>query len=393
MDSSLEALERKGNLRHALGLYNPLGAAETVVHFTPYPSDVRYAAEFETRRVRIAPFFNGRPKSTIAGLLALPRAVITVVTTMRRERISLVRGRLPYFGSFIGCLAARLLGIPSVVSLGGDNRLPQRREGRYYFGSRWISFGIETLVLRMCTVIIVPNLFTRDYVTRLIGSRASSRKVTVIPWILERALEPPALATSTELATLGLEPDVPIALIVGHLNRYKYASEMFEVTARILGGRGGAQFVFCGDGPLREEGERRLAGLPGAHLLGWQPNDRVARLMARAAIVLIPVSGFVLLEAAWLGRPVIASDVEWHGEMVVDDVTGWLARAGDVEGWVERIGWVLDHPDVAASAGEHLQERFRAEYAPNIAFGRELALYERLLSGVPSSARMSGAGA
>src|SRR5580692_10266702 len=46
VDSSLEALERKGNLSHALNLYNPQDAAEKVIHFTVYPSDARYSEAF-----------------------------------------------------------------------------------------------------------------------------------------------------------------------------------------------------------------------------------------------------------------------------------------------------------------------------------------------------------
>ena len=35
MDSALEKLEQKGNLSHAVALYNPRGIAEKVIHFTP----------------------------------------------------------------------------------------------------------------------------------------------------------------------------------------------------------------------------------------------------------------------------------------------------------------------------------------------------------------------
>jgi glycosyltransferase involved in cell wall biosynthesis len=387
MDSSLEGLERKGNLRHALALYNPRGIAESVVHFTAYPADVRLAPAFAARGIEIFPFFDGRPRSTMLGLLGVPRALARVVRKMRRERLNLVRGRLPYFGSLIGCLAGWLLGVPSVVSLGGDHRLPQEREGRYYFGARWISFAVESAVLRLATAIVVPNAFTREYVSR-IGGHALARKAVIVPWVLERALDPPSAEPSAG-EQLGLAKGTPLVLIVGHLNRYKYSEEMFEVARRALASApDAAQFVFCGDGPLREAGEQRLREYPGARVLGWQPNDVVVALMRRAAVVLVPMSGFVLLEAASLGAPVIASDVEWHAEMIRHDETGWLAPAGDVAAWAERVSWLLAHPVQARAAGDRLRALFQEAYAPDVALRQEAELYERLTG---ASARLAGA--
>src|SRR5437879_7209238 len=116
MDSSLEALERKGNLAHALALYNPLAAAEKVVHFTPFPEDIQYASRFAEHRIEVFPFFDGR-RGIAKKLSQAPGAVLRVVRKIHADRLNIVRGRLPYFGSLIGCVAARLLGLPSVVSL------------------------------------------------------------------------------------------------------------------------------------------------------------------------------------------------------------------------------------------------------------------------------------
>ena len=379
VDSSLEALERKGNLSHALNLYNPQDAAEKVIHFAVYPSDARYAEAFAAHRIEIFPFFDRARAGLLSAVVSVPAAFVRVVRKIRRERVNLIRGRLPYFSSLIGCAAGRLLHVPSVVSLGGDNRIPQQREGRYYFGSRALSFGMERLVLRLCDAIIVPNAFTLEYVASLIGSARARSKTAVIPWILER---PPAGELSTariDLSTLGLAGDVPVVLVVGHLNAYKYSREMFDVAHALLTQPGPrVQFVFCGDGPLRAEGEAKLAGLAGSHFLGWQPNAVVLALMQRAAAVLIPMSGFVLLEAAANGAAVIASDAEWHAEMIREGDTGWIVAAESVPAWISRIVWVLAHREDAGNAGRRLRELFDRAYSPDAAFRKEAELYRGL---------------
>lgn len=382
MDSSLEALDRKGNLAHALALYNPLEAAEKVVHFTPFPDDIRYAAMFAEHRIEVFPFFDGR--TGIAKKLSqVPGALFRVVRKIRAERLNIVRGRLPYFSSLIGCVAARLLGLPSVVSLGGDNRIPQERERRYYFGSRRVSYAVEEAVMRLCSVIVVPNVYTREYVARLLGWR-SSEKTIVIPWILDSAREGHTRAVDPSmLRALGISPDLPLILLVGHLNEYKYSRQMFQVADRFLRTWAGrAQVMFCGDGPLRAEGEQRLSGRPGVRFVGWQANSTVLGLVSLAAVVLVPMSGFVLLEAASCGAPVIASSIEWHSEMVVDGDSGWLVNPEAIDGWVDRIAWILDHPGDARAAGARLKAKFEEFYAPDVALRREVELYQRLTDAV-----------
>jgi glycosyltransferase involved in cell wall biosynthesis len=167
-------------------------------------------------------------------------------------------------------------------------------------------------------------------------------------------------------------------LVVGHLNRYKFAAEMFAVVEALTRKGRAVQVVFCGDGPLRAEGERRLGRT--AIFAGWQPNADVLALARGAAAVLVPMSGFVLLEAAWLGAPVITSHLEWHTEIVQDGVTGWVIDPAQTIDWAERIEWILDRPAEAADVGARLRQAFLDRYTPDRALAEEIALYRRLLA-------------
>lgn len=376
VDSSLLSLEQKGNLDQALMLYNPLGVAEQVFHFTVNPDDTRLQERFTTRRVTVVPFFN-RASSAAWRAVMVPAALLRVVRLMRRERVSVVRGRLPYFSSLIGCLAARVLGVPAIVSLGGDNRLAQARQGRYYFGSRALSYGIERAVLMLATRVVVPNEFTRRYLGEVVGAKAAARRAVLVPWIIDGRHV--AAAPDAVLARLGIAPDRPFVLVVGHLNAYKFAREMFDVAETVESAHPAAfQMVFCGDGPLRGEGEARASRVRGMRILGWQPNALVRALMARAACVAVPMSGFVLLEAAAAGAPVVAGDIEWHSELVEDGRTGWLVPPEDTRAWAARLIAILTNPAGAGAAGAALQQRFRECCDPQRGLALEAQLYREL---------------
>ena len=71
--------------------------------------------------------------------------------------------------------------------------------------------------------------------------------------------------------------------------------------------------------------------------------------------------GLVALEAQACGRPVVASDVAGLRSVVRDDVSGYLIGGHDPATYAERIGRLLDNPDLAQQMGRRgrlLAQRF-----------------------------------
>ena len=377
MDSSLVDLEAKGVLASVSRTYNPDRAWSKVLHFSPHERDLKLADHLRPFEIElhIHCALNLSPLKILAAIFQMMRAI-------KQERVSLVRGRLPYLGSLMGVIAARLKGIPFVVSLGGDNRIVQERNDSYYFNSRWFSWNIEKLVLKLATAVIVPNDFTRRYVEGIIGEKGGV-KCACIPWISDAvsSVDP----VPFDPTSLGLSDKRPLVIIVGFLNSYKYTDVLYDVLEQYLESSLDdpskiPQFVFCGDGPLREEGERRFQACPDfVHFLGWTEREVVQALMRRSAIVLIPMSGFVLLEAASLGKPVITSNVEWHAEMVVDGKTGVIVDPEKVDDWLGALQFLLSHPDECAAMGRELEALYRAKYSAEKAIEAEKTLYLRLI--------------
>ncbi len=372
MDSRLEDLQRKGVLATAPDTYNPGRAYAKVVHFSPYSSDAVLADELLRGGIELV-CYDPRPRHPLRAL----RDLVRIVRILRRERIDIIRGRLPYVGSLIGCAAGRILGIPSVVSLGGDNRIAQELSGRFHFQSRMLSYGMEALVLRLCTRIIVPNRFTASYVAGIIGPRAHE-KCAVIPWLIEE-VAPKGADDASLRARFDIAEDAVLVPIIGFLNRYKFTDRLYDALAMIEPVRGPRPvFVFCGDGPLRAEGERRFAARADVRFIGWQERAVVAALLRAAAFVLVPMSGFVLLEAASAGKPVVTSRVEWHCELVGDGETGLLVDPEAPRQWADAILRMLAEPERANAMGRALGARYRKDYRPERARALEIALYEEL---------------
>jgi glycosyltransferase involved in cell wall biosynthesis len=75
------------------------------------------------------------------------------------------------------------------------------------------------------------------------------------------------------------------------------------------------------------------------------PTDNVIEHYARANCVVLPSyregTSRVLLEAASMAVPLIASDVPGCREVVDDGVNGYLCRARDAEDLAEKMGWMV----------------------------------------------------
>jgi glycosyltransferase involved in cell wall biosynthesis len=378
MDSSLESLDKKGNISYALSLYNPGLRADKVVHFTPYQNDTKFTGKFSENKIEVFPYMES--KAHIYRVDKMLRAFWVILKKIKRENINIIRGRLPYLGSLLGCFVGRIIKIPCVVSLGGNNRIGQERSQKYFFGNKMISYLIETVVLLISDAIIVPNDYTKEYVASIIGKKRARKKCVKIPWALNDQTGCDSEPIDV-FSRYGINPKVPIISIVGFLNKYKYTDVMFEVIRDFRQKiRKDVQFVFCGDGPMRNIGESYFLEDKNVFFIGWQENNVTQALIQSSCIVFVPMSGFVLLEAARAGKPVISSNVEWHGEMIEDGVSGFLVEPNIVEDWVDRAEILLKDESLSRRMGDNLKGRFKTHFDPRKLVDREIELYHSLIN-------------
>src|SRR5262249_41232310 len=136
------------------------------------------------------------------------------------------------------------------------------------------------------------------------------------------------------------------------------------------------QAVIAGDGPLREEIERRALelGLPAddVEFLGMVPDMSI---VYRRADIFISTSDWegtpnVALEAMACGLPVVTTRVGGLPEIIQHGDTGYLANAGDQEMMLACLLKLIDNPFLRKKIGGRAREYIVANHSP-------LALPER----------------
>jgi glycosyltransferase involved in cell wall biosynthesis len=186
------------------------------------------------------------------------------------------------------------------------------------------------LMRRASRVVAVAEALKREAIEVF---AVPAERVTVIPNAVDPARIRPRISRRTMRESLGIPSEAPVLLSLGALTWEKDPLHHLDVSAAVLAERADAMHLFVGDGPLRPGLERAVSERElGGRVLVLGSREDVPDLLAASDVMLLAsrVEGLpgCLIEAGMAGVPVAAYAVAGVPEVVVDGVTGHLARPG-----------------------------------------------------------------
>ena len=205
--------------------------------------------------------------------------------------------------------------------------------------------------------------------------------------LIRNGVEPsppsPGFEPAAKRRELSLGPG-PLIVAVSRLHRQKGLVHLIRAAALVLTLQPEVQFAVVGGGPLKNalEKEVRRWGLGGAfRLLGERPDAR--EVLALADIFALPSLWeglpYVLVEAAALGKPVIASAIDGVTEVIRDGQTGLLVRPADPQRLAEAAVRLLLDGELAARLGRQARETIPPNFRLERMVRQHQSLYLRLL--------------
>ncbi len=307
-------------------------------------------------------------------------AVGRIVRYIRSGRFDAVHTHLLRADLYAG-LAARLARIRAVVStvyaIGEFRRSRQRRLD-----------GLLDQLTRLWPThwVAVSHAVKADAVKRL---RKPGSRVTVIHTGVEpEEYGPNAVARQRVRAEWGLDPAVPVIVVVARLSYEKGLPTLIQAASRLNRDHPEAVIVIVGDGPLRAELANQIAdsGLSDTvRLVGFRRD--IGSVLAAADVACLPsyMEGLpnALLEACATGLPVVATNVGGVPELIVANQTGLLVEPHRPEDLAEALRRVLSEPALARRLGEAARDRMETHFSAQAVARRYEALYERLLGTMP----------
>jgi glycosyltransferase involved in cell wall biosynthesis len=173
----------------------------------------------------------------------------------------------------------------------------------------------------------------------------------------------------------------PTVLYAGRISDEKGVDILLAAWARAR--PRGLELVVAGDGPRREDLERRE--IDGVRFIGWRPQNEIRELMLSSRALVFPsicyeVHPATLVEALAAGLPIIASAHGGSAEIVGDLGDDWLAEPGDVNAWSARLGNLEEGRavDAASASGRAIYE---SKYASERGAASLVDIYRAAIDG------------
>jgi glycosyltransferase involved in cell wall biosynthesis len=160
------------------------------------------------------------------------------------------------------------------------------------------------------------------------------------------------------------------AFVVGGI--FRLSSEKrpilwIETAAEVVRTLPNARFVLFGRGDMHAEIEEAVLrlGLKDRIILAGTTTDVLATLsMMDVLLMTSEQEGLpnVVLEAQWVGTPVVATDAGGTAEALEDGVTGWIVSPATASDLAHRISWLYAHPERRATAREKGPELVKRKF-------------------------------
>jgi glycosyltransferase involved in cell wall biosynthesis len=273
-----------------------------------------------------------------------------------------------------GIPAARWAGVPVVVSSRhNDNnfrrRFPIRQVNQLLWRLADAGIGISDAIARFSIEV----------------EGAPVEKIHRIYYGLELAKPLDRASARSALASeIGFPDDTILIGMVCRLIEQKGVSDGLRAFAHVAQQHPNARLLIAGEGPLRTalENEASTLGIKNrVHFLGWRGD--IPALMAALDIFLMPSLwegfGLVLLEAMAQAVPIIATYVSAIPEIVVNDETGILVPARDVEALAAALENLLADKPLRQYMGLQGQDRLETEFSAARMVDETKTLYFTLL--------------
>jgi glycosyltransferase involved in cell wall biosynthesis len=316
-------------------------------------------------------------------LLAQVPLVRSLLGLVRSRKVTVIRAGDPYYLGLLGLLLGRIGRVPVVVRISGNYDAVYARTGRpafpRLFRSRRVEKIIERFVLRRADFVTAGN---RDNLDFAIANGAVAEQTAVFPY--GNLVDP--LHFLPPGGRGGRPIDLPksrFLIAVTRLEPVKRTDEVVRAWAAVRDEHPDVDLVLVGDGSQRAELHALAADLgvcEGLHLIGNRDQMWISRALPESVAIVAASAGRALVEAGLSGRPVVAYDEDWHGELVRDGVTGILVPAGDVGAMTDGLCRLLSDDALAGRFGDAIRAETIERMDQERLNAAERAIYEGLMS-------------
>jgi glycosyltransferase involved in cell wall biosynthesis len=316
-------------------------------------------------------------------MTAQRQLVLRLVQVVQQGAVGLVQAEDPYYLGLLGMALKKARGIPLAVRVSGNYDAIYKAVGAPAYPRllrrRGLEKAIERWVFANCDLVLAIN---GDNLRYALDNGADPTKSHVVPLTSsipavhfmapsarpEAPLNAPLSGHHQVAMVSRLEPVKHVADIIAVM---RYVSQEFPTSSAIVVGDGSQRLLL--------ERQAESEGLD-IRFVGDKDQEWIASVLPRVDVVVSPLTGRSLIEAALSGTPVVAYDTEWQSELVVDGVTGRLVPYRDTSAMAAAVVDLFRHPEVGAELGSRGRQKVIESMGPDVVLAKEKEVYGRLVA-------------
>jgi len=298
-------------------------------------------------------------------VIAQLKLLFTVLGVVRHYRICLVRGEDPRFAGAYAWIFATIFRLNLIIGVWGNPSRIRKDTGRpmspKLFKSSTSEERFERRILAQANKVLVQNSENKSY-TENMG--VEQEKVTIsalgvgIYQEHYSSLSGRKLDKSLDFSQL-LDSEFTIVFL-SRLEEVKHCHDILEVASILFEAGMDFKIFFIGDGSLKSDLQLHAAqrGLGKVCVfLGNKDQHWISRFLVNVDLALAPLLGRALIEIGLAGIPVVAYSVDWHADLVEDEVTGFLVPLNDFSQMAEMARYVLENREIRTKLSRNIRER------------------------------------
>jgi len=278
------------------------------------------------------------------------------------SNMGLITCQNPFEVGLLGVLLKRKLKIPLEVQIHLNFFSPYWTKEHNLYNR--IRYFMAKMVVRNADKIRVVSSSIQDALIERWDLPASKIYLAPVPvYITNDFIEKTNISIS-------FKPDKRVILYIGRLAYQKNLYGFFEICQRVLSLFNDVEVVIIGEGPLKNYVEDKISEIHTnrIHLLGAIPYSELSHWYKQADIFLLPsyYEGLprVLIESYLFNVPTVGSSCAGLQDIILDGQTGFLVDVENIDAFVEKISWILNHPKEKKEMGIKGCEFVRSKFAP-----------------------------
>jgi glycosyltransferase involved in cell wall biosynthesis len=305
-------------------------------------------------------------------------ALLQLINLFLAERPAIVHTHSSKAG-ILGRLAAAFAGVPVIVhtyhGFGFNDYQPSLLKSLYA--------ALERFCCRFTRAIVFVSRANEEYARRhRLGDPA--RYHLIRSGVRLSELPARVAERGKAKAALGFGMHKPLVLSIGNLKPQKNPADFLAMAERVGAQEPDTEFLFVGDGPLRQRLEFQLIakGLAGrVKLPGWRRDT--AQLLALADVFVLTSlwEGLprALVEALKSGVPAVCYAADGVVDLLQDGVNGFVVAPRDVNALSDRVLRLLRDGDLRRGMGERARASVGPEYDIDLMVRAQERLYDALV--------------